>query len=173
MRINKIKIFCVLIALFVLTLPLRAIDFEIGAMYNQGKTNRLVTLSQPYKEGKLNLRLKAEKIENSLLDFQAICAYPLSKGYSLSAVEKINVDPSFEPIQYTTSIGIGKTIGKGDISINEAISFKAYSNKKSYSTLIGSSYKLGGKAKLCLTIIIPSATPNKQAFKGTIIYSLK
>lgn len=154
----------------------KAADIELGAMHNQGKTNSIATFSQAYKEGKLNLRLKAEKIGNAPLDFQAIGAYPLGKGYSISAAEKINVDPSFEPVQYTTSIGIGKTLGsKADVSISEAVSIKVGLAKKSYITLIGASYKFGGnssKAKLCGTAIIPQATPNKPAFKGTIMYGL-
>ena len=164
---------CAIVTALALAMPLNAADIELGAMHNQGKTNSIATFSQAYKTGKLNLRLKAEKIGNAPFDVQAIGAYPLAKGYSISAAEKINVDPSFEPVQYTTSAGIGKTIGsKADISLSEAVSIKVGSDKKSYLTLFGASYKLGSKAKLCGTAIVPQAAPTKPMFKATVMYGL-
>lgn len=163
---------CAIVTALAFALPLKATNFEIGAIYNQGKTSQLASVSQGYKEGKASFVWKAEKTKGSPLALQAIGVYPLGKGYSANVSEKISVDPSFEPVQYLTSAGMGKTIGKGDISMSEAVSIKTGSDAKSYMTVLGASYKLNNKAKLCGTAIVPHATPNKPMFKGTVVYSL-
>lgn len=161
-----------LATLVTLSTSLKALDVEAGVQHNQGTTSPYATIGQSFKEGKTIFIGKVEKVSGSPLALQVVGVYPLSNGYSVNAFEKVAVDPSLEPLCYITGAGVGKSIGRGSVSIGACGVKPAGSSKTSYSGTVSENYKIGKKVKFNGLVIIPVKKPHKPTIRASISYSL-
>lgn len=173
-KINKIDgLEGIILLTSILSMPqlLNAMEVEGGFKYKKGQYRPLVTVSETYKEGKLILKDKIEKVLGSPLALKLTEILPIGKAYFGVLEEKVGVNPSFEPLYYIISGGLGRKIGNLNTTLNLA---RAKSNSKgtSYSSSVMCNYKLNKKTKLKGLMIVPIKNPKEPIFKFKVSYRL-